>query len=89
MGHFYTTIQGIGMTQAEAQANAIGEFLYEEGQRHNVRGIDKAVLLKKVPPLKTVETRKGPYVYVTQVDDPTAPPDTWRELWQFELHTHA
>jgi hypothetical protein len=89
MGHFYTTVIGIGRTRDDAESAAIGEFLYEEGNRHNVRGISNAVLLESVPPLKEVHTRRGPYVYITREPDPSAPLGQWLERWQFELHTHT
>lgn len=88
MGHYYTEVIGTGKTEREARQNAIDTFLYEEGQRHTIRSVEKACFLKHVPPMKTIETRKGPYRSITQEPDVDAPEATWLEVWSFTLHTH-
>lgn len=89
MGHHYNTVTGIGRNRREASEQAIADFLHEHGHRHSLRGTAKAKLLRKVPPQKTHEERRGAMTYVSQVDDPEAPLSQWLEEWEFELHTHA
>lgn len=85
MGHHYNTIRGVGKDRQEAQSRAIDDFLYEEGHRHSVRGVDKAELIQKVPPMRIVT--EGNFMF--NKPDPNAPESEWLEEWQFELHTHA
>ena len=89
MGHFHTVIVGEGKDRKEAERNAIDDFLYEEGHRHDVRGIDRAKKLKDVPPMHTVEKREGPHTIITSERNHSAPKKDWNEVWEFELHTHA
>ena len=89
MGHFYTQMIGTGINQEAAVSAAIGEFLYEEGARHDVREVLNPTFLKRVPPKMEVTTRRGRYVYSEQHDNPAAPQEQWLEVWTFELHTHA
>jgi hypothetical protein len=100
MGHFHQTIKGIGKNRKEAEQAAISEFLHENGHRHSVRDTSKFKLLRKVPPMKQVETiREGgidwrtgrvvKHTYIESVEDPSAPQKDWLEEWEFELHTHA
>ena len=89
MGHFHNTIVGKGKTRKEAQNNAIDDFLYEEGNRHDVRDCSGGECIKKVPPMHTVKKKKGGNTFITSEANEDAPKDQWLEVWQFELHTHA
>lgn len=99
MGHHYNTVRGIGKDKEDAKHAAIDQFLYENGHRHSVRGVESAKMIRKVPPQKQVEEKKAHRVfgyaypqyttYIRMVDDPDAPPEKWLEEWEFELHTHA
>lgn len=96
MGHFHTEVTAVGQNQEIAQANAIADFFREHGPQHNLREIESATFVKKVPPNKTVETKRRskiwPFheaVYISSEPDPAAPEDEWLEQWTFTLHTHA
>lgn len=89
MGHFYDTIKAEGKNRADAQANAVDEFLQENGHRHEVRDVSQGRLIEKVPPMVMVEEQRGNTSYFTPRRDPTAPQSKWLEVWEFELHTHA
>ena len=89
MGHHYNIIVGKGKNKWEAQRSAIDDFLYEEGNRHSVRGIESATLIKRVPPTHFVERKEGQNTIVTSEPNEKAPPSEWLEVWEFELHTHA
>jgi hypothetical protein len=97
MGHFYTEVTATGKDRQEAQAAAIADFLFENGQRHSVREVTKPRLLRRVPPKVRRETLKQGkpwlgmpnYVIVEMVEDLSAPKRDWLEEWQFTLHTHA
>jgi hypothetical protein len=89
MGHFYTEMTGTGKNRKEALEDAWSEFLYEEGHRHDRRDEDQGKFLKKVPPKKTVETKRGNVLYIEQVEDLDAPQSEWLEVWEFVLHSHA
>ena len=83
------TIRGIGKTLADAESNAIADFLHEEGHRHSVRGTEQHKMIRKVPPQKRVEERRGGTTYIKFVDDPDAPAEQWLEEWEFVLNTHT
>ena len=97
MGHFYTKVKAVGKNREEAESAAVSDFFYEHGHRHNLRGVESATLIRKVPPKKEVREQKpNPFnrygnltTFISQVDDPDAPPEKWLEEWEFELHTHA
>lgn len=98
MGHFRTEVRGVGKTRREAESAAVADFFHEHGHRHSLREVESAVLVRRVPPKKEVETiRLGTDLYgrttrtrvITFEDDPDAPPEEWLEEWEFVLHTHA
>lgn len=89
MGHFYTEVTAIGKDREEAQHNAIGEFLHEEGSRHSIREVLNPELIEKVPPNKQVTTRCGPDSMISFVPDYNAPKEKWLEKWKFTIHSHA
>ena len=89
MGHFNNMIVGTGKNRREAEADAIDEFIMENGHRHDVRDVSKAKLIKTVPPMKNVEEPMGKDIYIRSVPNEDAPKNEWLEVWEFELHTHA
>jgi len=89
MGHFTTEVTGRGKNRAEAERNAIDEFLHENGHRHDVRGVENAKLLRTEPPMGLV-TKQGIHVCLDYTKPNTdAPKDQWVEVWSFALNTHA
>jgi hypothetical protein len=101
MGHYTDTVAATGKNRREAEATACDEYLYEHGHRCNIRGVERAELIEKVPPTKRVETPRRvnewvygrlvrrEMIYVTYEPDPDAPPSEWLERWEFDLHIHA
>ena len=89
MGHHHNTVRGRGKNRAEAQANAIEEFFYEHGHRHDLREVLSSRLIQKVPPMGVI-TRKGRHEHCDYTKPNTsAPTEEWLEEWEFVLHTHA
>lgn len=89
MGHFYTEIRGEGKDRKEALANALDDFFYEEGHRHNLREVTKSEFIERVPPTG-VRTVKGGVVHFDGTRrNENAPAEEWLEVWKFEIHTHA
>ena len=89
MGHHRTTVRGCGKDRAEAQANAIAAFFHEHGHRHDLREIERASFVARIPPMGVV-TRTGNHeAWDYTKPNTAAPPEEWLEEWEFDLHTHA
>lgn len=90
MGHFYNTVRGKGKDRREAERDAIDSFLYENGNRHDVRDVGKARLIVTVPPMGLhYFTKSGQEVFDGTKPNTSAPREQWLQEWEFELHTHA
>ena len=89
MGHFHTKIRGEGKNREDAQEIAIDDFLWENGNRHSVREVNHGILIEKVPPMHNVTRKVGRHDMITAERNNDAPQDQWRQIWEFELHTHA
>lgn len=94
MGHFHDRVKAIGKTVREAQNNACDQFMYENGQRYDIRDVTLIQKVRDVPPKKWVVTGSmrinGRSEQVQeQVEDTTAPKSEWLGEWEFEIHSHA
>lgn len=89
MGHFHDKVTATGKDRQDAEQNAIADFYYEHGHRYDIREVVSAVLIRKVPPMKTVTEVRGRNEYISSQPDPTAPESEWLEEWEFVLHSHA
>lgn len=82
MGHFYTVVRGDGKSRQEALGNAIDLFLSENGNRHDVRGVSKYRLLKRVPPLDVGRAAStGTAASSYSLRDENMPQSQWNEVW--------
>jgi predicted nucleic acid-binding Zn-ribbon protein len=88
-GHFYTTVEGKGKNKQEAQRAAIDEFLYEHGNRHDVREVLDPKFIRKEPPMGVTYVERGVTHHDYTKPNTAAPEKDWVEVWEFNLHTHA
>jgi NifU-like protein involved in Fe-S cluster formation len=89
MGHFHDRVKEIGKTVKEAENRACDQFMYENGQRYDIRDVKMIRKVRDVPPKKECKVLKGKYTYITMEEDPTAPKSEWLGEWEFEIHSHA
>lgn len=89
MGHYHTQVIGRGENLEDAKDDALAEFLYHNGTRHEFRGWEGAELIAMSPPKVLVREKKRGYVLCSMKYDFTAPKERWLEMWQLILHTHA
>lgn len=101
MGHYHETFVGKGENRKEAEINMMHDFYFEHGHRCSITEIEAARLVRKDPPMKTIERIEQrqdwatPYrrmvdmTIISSEPDLSAPPEDWLEVWEFDIDYHA
>lgn len=99
MGHDHPVRRGTGKNKEEAWGNVADAYRAEYGWSHSIREVERETFIEKVPPKKWIETTYSgrsalsgrPWTETVHEcrEDPTAPPEEWLELWEFEFDVHV
>ncbi len=89
MGHFHDRVKSIGKNVKDAENRACDQYMYENGQRYDIRDVKMITKIRDVPPTKLVERRIGTLRYAESVENTDAPISEWLGEWEFEIHSHA